>query len=76
MEGYTYAEAVACREGLAWASDLGLHSLRVASDFANTVRRVRVFGKYGLIVRKINARRRSFTRADFVFDRLYEFIDR
>jgi hypothetical protein len=26
------------------------------------------FGRYGTIVREINARRRSFTRADFVFE--------
>ena len=70
MEGYTYAEAVTCREGLAWASDLGLHSFRVASDFANAVRSIlgEGFNKYGLIVREINARWTSFTRADFVFE--------
>jgi hypothetical protein len=31
-------EAVACREGLALASDLGLHSFRVVSDCAIAVR--------------------------------------
>jgi hypothetical protein len=63
-------EAVACREGLTLASDLGLHSFRVASDCANAMRSLlgKGFGRYGPIVREINVRRRSFTRADFVFE--------
>jgi hypothetical protein len=40
--------------------------------YTYAVRRVRVFG-YGLMVREIYARRRSFTRADFVFEGLYKF---
>jgi hypothetical protein len=44
--------------------------------YTYAVRRVRVFGKYGLMVRKIYARRRSFTRTDFIFEGLYKFIDR
>jgi hypothetical protein len=38
VEGYNdpeLVEAMACREGLALASDLGLHSFRVASDCGN-----------------------------------------
>ena len=64
-------EAVACCEGLALASDLGLHSFRVVSDCANAVRSLlgKGFGRYGPIVQEINVRRRSFTRADFVFER-------
>jgi hypothetical protein len=63
-------EAVACREGLALASDLGLHSFRVASHCANAMRSLlgKRFGRYGPIVREINVRRRSFTRADFVIE--------
>jgi hypothetical protein len=65
-------EAVACSEGLSLASDLGFHSFRVASDCANTVRSIQDegFGRYGPIVRETNARRRSFTREDFVFEGL------
>ena len=73
LEGYSDTEvfeAMACHEGLALASDLGLHSFLVASDYANTVRSFKGegFGRYGTIVPEINARRRSFTRADFVFE--------
>jgi len=73
LEGYNdteVVEAMACCEGLALASDLGLHSFFVASDCANAVRsfKGKRFGRYGTIVREINARRRSFTRADFVFE--------
>jgi ribonuclease HI len=62
-------EAMACREGLALASDLGLHSFRVVSDCANAVRSLlgEGFDSFGPIVREINVRRRNFTRADFVF---------
>jgi hypothetical protein len=62
-------EAVACNEGLSLASDLGFHSFRVASDCANTVWCIqgKGFATYGPIVRETNARRRSFTREDFVF---------
>ena len=41
LEGYNDAEvveAMPCCEGLALATDLGLHSFRVASDCANAVR--------------------------------------
>ena len=41
VEGHTNSvvmEVVACREGLALASDLGLHSFRIASDCANVAR--------------------------------------
>ena len=41
VEGHTdpeVMEVVACREGLALASDLGLHSFRIASEYANVVR--------------------------------------
>jgi hypothetical protein len=63
-------KAMACHEGLALASDLGLHSFRVVSDCANAVRSLlgEGFGKYGPIVREINVTRRSFTRTDFVFE--------
>lgn len=43
MEGYTDAEvveAVACREGLALASDFGLQAVSMSSDCANAVRSI------------------------------------
>ena len=46
------AEVVACREGLALASDLGLQTLRVASDCVNAVASIHDlgFGRVGPIV--------------------------
>ena len=41
LEGYNdvaVVEEMACREGLALASDLGLYSFFIASDCANAVR--------------------------------------
>jgi hypothetical protein len=63
-------EAVACREGLVLGSNLGLHSFRVASDYAKATWSLlgEGFDRYEPIVREINVRRRSFTRANFVFD--------
>jgi len=57
LEGYSdteVVEAMACHEGLALASDLGLHLFLVASDYANTVRSFKGegFGRYGTIVRR------------------------
>jgi hypothetical protein len=73
VEGHTdpeVMEAVACREGLALASDLGLQSFRIASDCANVVRSLlgEGFGRYGPIVQEINVRKRSFMRAEFVHE--------
>ena len=72
VEGHTdpeVMEAVACREGLALASNLGLQSFMIASDCANVVRSLlgEGFGRYGPIVREINVRR-SFMRAEFVHE--------
>jgi hypothetical protein len=43
---------MACREGLALASELGLYPFFVASDYANAVRSFKGegFGKYGAII--------------------------
>jgi ribonuclease HI len=48
-------EAIACREGLALASDLAIRRLRLASDNINVVRSIRGEGKgtYGHIVQEI-----------------------
>ena len=57
LKGYNdteVVEAMACHEGLALASDLGLHLFLVASDYANTMRSFKCegFGWYGTIVRR------------------------
>ena len=59
-------EAIACREGLALASDLGLQKLQLASDCANVVRSIRDngLGQYGHIVQEINARAGAFVSSD------------
>ena len=71
LEGYNDTEVVkemVSREGLASASDLGMYSFFVASDCANAVRSFEgeEFGRYRAFIWEINARRWSFTRADFV----------
>jgi len=80
VEGHTdleVMEVVACREGLALASNLGLQSFMIASDCANVVRSLlgEGFGRYGPIVREINVRRRSFIRAEFVHERQKSNVD-
>ena len=55
LEGITNAktaEAIACREGLALASDLYLQSFRLASDSANVIRSIgeEGMGPYGQVV--------------------------
>jgi ribonuclease HI len=48
-------EVVACREGLALASDLMLHRFKLASDYESVVRSIRGEGRgsYGQIVKEI-----------------------
>jgi hypothetical protein len=48
----------------------GRQSFEIASDCANVVRSLldEEFGRYGPIIREINVRRRSFTRAEFVHE--------
>ena len=73
LKGYNdteVVEAMACREGLALASGLGLHSFRVASNCANAVRSFTSKGhsRYGPIVQEINDRRQSSTSAEFFLE--------
>ena len=65
------AEALACREGLALSNDdLGLQTVRVATDCANAARSIQGvgFGSYGPIILEIKRRMESFARVDFVHE--------
>lgn len=70
-------EALACREGLALASDLLLRSFRLASDNANVIRSIKEpgMGVYGHIVREIKARTGDFQVVDFVHERRLSNVD-
>ena len=71
------AKVVACHEGLALASDLGLQTLRVASDCVNAVASIHGvgFGRYGPIVLEIKTLTESFTRVEFVQEGIRSNID-
>ncbi|TVU18757.1 hypothetical protein EJB05_34870, partial [Eragrostis curvula] len=74
MEGLRDAEvvkAIACREGLALASDLGARVFRMATDCANVVRSIlgKGMGMYGPIILEFEARRESFTKVEVVHER-------
>jgi hypothetical protein len=80
VERNTDAEVVktiACREGLALASDVGLQAARLASDCANAVRSIQDegMGRYGAIVLEIKSRMENFSRIDFIFERQSSNID-
>jgi hypothetical protein len=80
LEGYIdpeTAEVVACREGLALASDIGLQTLRVVSDCVNAVRSIHGegFGRYGPIILEIKTQRESITRVEFVHEGRCSNID-
>ena len=64
-------------EGLALANDLGLQTLRVASDCVNAVASIHGegFGRYGPIVLEIKTRTGSFTRVEFVHEGRYSNVD-
>ena len=64
------AEALAGREGLALARDLGMQRITIASDCVNVVRNIQGpgMGLYGHIVREIKAEMTSFTKANFVHE--------
>ncbi|CAA0830025.1 Unknown protein [Striga hermonthica] len=73
MEGISspeVAEAIACREGLALARDLGMLNITIASDCANVVKSLQGPGmsSYGHIVREIKMEMASFTKANFVHE--------
>ena len=73
MEGITdteMAEAMACHEGMALASDLVLQKFKLASDCLNVVRNLQgtAMGAYGHIIREIKARAEDFTEVRFTHE--------
>ncbi|GJN07955.1 hypothetical protein PR202_ga25833 [Eleusine coracana subsp. coracana] len=73
LEGISDPEtmkAIACKEGLALASDLAMQKFRLACDSANVIKSLREsgMGAYGHIVREIKARARDFTVSEFVHE--------
>jgi hypothetical protein len=66
-------EAVACREGMALASDLYLARVKLASDCANVIRRINggdTLGPYGQLIQETTA-----ASGDFVSFSNYPFMD-
>ena len=61
-------EALACREGVALATDLNLSKVQLACDSANVVRSIKsiALGSYGHVVREIQASSSCFESFDFV----------
>jgi len=73
VEGITspeVAEAMACREGLALASDLDLQKIRIATDCVNVVKNIygQGMGLYGHIVMEIKAGAARFVNAQFIHE--------
>ena len=70
-------EAIACREGLALASDLMFRKVRLASDNASVVRSFKGDGKgvYGQIVQEIKAYADAFESFDFVHEGRVSNVD-
>lgn len=64
------AEAIACREGLALASDLHLQRFRVATDCNNIITCLdgAGMGQYGHVIREIQATRKVFQLVQFVHE--------
>jgi hypothetical protein len=63
-------EAIACREGLALASDLAVRRFRLACDNISVVRSIKggSKGAYEHIVQEINARAGAFVSSVFVHE--------
>ncbi|CAN6318053.1 unnamed protein product [Urochloa humidicola] len=64
------AEAMACREGMALASDLVLQKFKLATDCLNIIRNLHgtAMGAYGHVVREIKARAADFNDVNFVHE--------
>ena len=64
------AEVMACREGLALASDLMLRKVRIATDCENAVRNMRGpgMGCHGHIIRELKEGMASFEKAEIVHE--------
>ena len=71
------AEVMACREGLALATDLMLTSVRLASDCATAIMSLegRNMGPYGQIVKEIQIRAHDFLLVDFVHENRKSNVD-
>jgi len=63
-------EAIACKEDLAFASDLVLRDFRLSCDNTGVIRSIREgsMGSYGHIVKEIRARLREFNFVEFVHE--------
>ncbi|TVU13714.1 hypothetical protein EJB05_37134, partial [Eragrostis curvula] len=70
-------EAIACKEGLALASDLIMEQFRLACDGANVMKSIKEagMGPYGHIVQEIRARARYFVKVDFVYENRASNVD-
>ena len=63
-------EAIACKQGLALASDLVLRDFRLPCDNVGVIRSIREgsMGSYGHMVQEIRARPHEFNFVDFVHE--------
>ena len=80
LEGITEpetAEVIACREGLAPASDLMLTSFWLVPDYANAIRSMAWtdMGPYGQVVKEIKEEARDFVFVDFVHENRNSNVD-
>ena len=66
----TTLEAIACREGMALALDLGVNHLQIASDCKQVINHIhqRAGGDHGSIVREILQTSTLFTACNFLFE--------
>ena len=64
-------DSIACREGMALASNLRADGLRLASDCLNVVKSIQQGGLriYRQVIREINARKAAFSSVKFVHER-------
>jgi ribonuclease HI len=63
-------EVMACREGLALATDLGLQDIWLASDCLNAVRSIQEgrLGPYGKIIKEIRSSLLQFSKSKVVHE--------
>ena len=70
-------QSIACREGMALASDLRADNFRLSSDCLNIVKSIQQ-GKlviYGQVIQEINARKIAFRSVEFVHEHRYSNTD-
>ena len=70
-------QSIACREGMALASDLRADSFRLASDCLNVVKSIKQGGLriYRQVIWEINARNTTFRCVEFVHEHRDSNID-